>query len=343
MAPQVDVAHAGQQEAGDRVLRGRRAESERRTRHSRSAVPPALSLVSRSTRTQHSTHTSSPMTASREPSGGGPEEGSICPERERERERERGSMTRGSFGSSRSSEWRRAHFIFLSVVGFGFAASAAAALACSSSCHAAVPSRPRPSVPPASSRTPCPPPDGLDAWEARACPRLRVAPATSIRPRQPSRPQTCLPPLFLASSSSPPTRTMRPSSSRPPCWAWAPVTARWGAAPSWTCCACPTVRERCCAPRRRQRRAVGGGPLDAHTLSHARAPITSPGDAAGLGAVRANELRAAVPALLGDRAGTVTVVDDPALQVRGAWMVAAPSSFCVDARFEAAQRLFAVR
>jgi len=59
--------------------------------------------------------------------------------------------------------------------------------------------------------------------------------------------------------------------------------------------------------------------------------------------VRAIELRAAVPALLGDRAGTVTVVDDPALQVRGAWMVAAPSSFCVDARLEAAQRLFAVR
>lgn len=41
------------------------------------------------------------------------------------------------------------------------------------------------------------------------------------------------------------------------------------------------------------------------------------GDAAGLGKVRAQELAAAWPALLGRRAaGTVTVVDHPGLQVR---------------------------
>lgn len=44
-------------------------------------------------------------------------------------------------------------------------------------------------------------------------------------------------------------------------------------------------------------------------------PFT-PGNAAGLGAVRVKELSAALPALLGSRAGSVTVVDHPGLQVR---------------------------
>lgn len=74
VAAQVDVADAGQQEAGDGVLKreGKRESVNAFFRFClRLSVGAALAPC-------HPPHTSSPMTARRLPSGGGPEEGSMC-------------------------------------------------------------------------------------------------------------------------------------------------------------------------------------------------------------------------------------------------------------------------